>query len=104
MILRILGEGQLEIPEAERNAVQELDDAVEEAVRSVDHDAFDRALHALLAHVRASGRPVAEDFLGSSDAVLPDENATLEEVAELLREDGLVPGLPEEERPAASGR
>lgn len=94
MILRILGEGQLEIPETDRSAVQHLDDDVEAAVTAGDHEAFSRALAALLAKVREAGRPVPDDFLGSSDAVLPDESASLEEVASLVNGEGLVPGRP----------
>jgi hypothetical protein len=47
---------------------------------------------ALLDAVRTSGNPLPDDTLEDSDLILPPADATLEEVRELLSEDGLIPG------------
>jgi len=47
----------------------------------------------LLEQVRSGGRPVPDDQLSDSDLILPDADATLEEIQELLSgsDEGLVP-------------
>ena len=92
MIVRILGEGQLEVADAELERLNELDAAVESAVEAGDTDAFAAALTALLDGVRRVGEPLAADSLEDSDLILPPEDATIDEVRELLSDDGLIPG------------
>jgi hypothetical protein len=92
MIIRILGEGQREVPDSALDELNALDTTLEEAVQSGEHDAFAASLTALLDRVRALGTPVAADHLGPSDLVLPSADASLAEVTALLNEDGLIPG------------
>lgn len=92
MIVRILGEGQLEVPDAELDELNRLDSAVEKAVEAGEEKAFGGALAALLDGVRGAGTPLAVDSLEDSDLILPPSDATLEEVRELLSDDGLIPG------------
>jgi len=92
MIVRILGEGQLELPDAELDRLNELDAQVESAVKADDEAAFGTALAELLEGVRRAGKPLAEDSLEDSDLILPPADATIAEVRELLNDDGLIPG------------
>ncbi len=92
MIVRILGEGQLEVADEQLEALNELDAAVEAAVEADDTPAFLAALTALLEGVRQAGSPLAEDSLEDSDLILPPSDATIEEVRDLLSDDGLIPG------------
>jgi hypothetical protein len=92
MIVRILGEGQLEVGDDHVDALNELDRSVESAVESGDEAAFRAALGALLDDVRHRGTPLPEDFLHDSDLILPPADATIDEVRELLEGDGLIPG------------
>lgn len=92
MIVRILGEGQLEVGEDKLDALNELDAAVESAVESNDETAFAAAMVALLDGVRRSGTPLADESLEDSDLILPPADATIDEVRELLADDGLIPG------------
>jgi hypothetical protein len=48
-------------------------------------------LHALLDKVRELGTPLPDDSLEPSELILPSPDATLEEVRELLSDDGLIP-------------
>lgn len=91
MIIRILSEGQFDVPDATMEELNRLDDAVTAAVDSNDEEAFRRSLSELLQCVRTNGSPEPDDFLGPSDLVLPGEDATVEEVKQLLTEEGLVP-------------
>lgn len=92
MIIRILGEGQFTVPDAEVDRLNELDAEVENALAASDDAAFGTALAALLGHVRAAGTPVPAEELVASEAVLPPSDAVLAEARDMLREDGLIPG------------
>lgn len=92
MIIRILGEGQLEVDDSQLDRLNELDAAVEQAVESSDEPAFQQALEALLASLRESGTPLSDDSLVPSDAVVPGSDSTLSEVRDLLGDEGLIPG------------
>ncbi|NYG56327.1 PspA-associated protein PspAA [Nocardioides perillae] len=92
MIVRILGEGQLDVPETALDRLNELDGAVERAVEAGDEAAFTAALAALLDGVREVGVAHPADSLDESDLILPPADATLDEVREMLGDDGLVPG------------
>lgn len=92
MIVRILGEGQWDVSDAQIDALNELDSAVEAAVEGGDRETFARSLDALLAAVRTSGTPLPDESLEDSDLILPPSDATLEEVRELLSDEGLIPG------------
>lgn len=92
MIVRILGEGQCDVPDAEVDALNTLDDALQAALDGGDEQQFRAALGALLEAVRAKAAPVPDDALVTSDLVLPGPDATMEEVTRLLGEEGLIPG------------
>jgi hypothetical protein len=92
MIVRILGEGQFDVPDEKVQTLNELDDAVESAVEAGDTEAFGRALAALLAGVRSAAVPHEAGTLDASDLILPPPDASLEEVRDLLSGDGLIPG------------
>jgi hypothetical protein len=92
VIIRILAEGQFEVPDEEVDGLNELDAKLEAAVAAGDADGLGDALAALLDRVRSSGSEVALDALVPSDLVLPHASATLAEVRDLLSGDGLIPG------------
>jgi hypothetical protein len=92
MIVRILSEGQWQLADDQLGALNQLDQAVENAVESGDQEGFARSLTALLEAVRSAGTPLAADSLEDSDLILPPSDATLEEVRELLGDEGLIPG------------
>jgi hypothetical protein len=92
MIIRILGEGQLDVADSEVEGLNSLDDTVEQAVETGDEAAFSEALGSLLAAVRAVGTPLPDDSLEDSDLILPPSDATIDEVRHLLAGDGLIPG------------
>jgi hypothetical protein len=92
MIVRIVGEGQFDVPEDHLDELNRLDDDLAVAIEGGDHDRFQAALEALLTSVRIHGKELPEDYLGPSDLVLPSPDATLEEVSAVLGEEGLIPG------------
>ena len=92
MIIRILSEGQFDVPDDAVAGLNELDEQLEAAVEAADEAALASSLAALLERVRSEGAGVAVDTLVPSDLVLPHASATLAEVRDLLSGDGLIPG------------
>ncbi len=96
MIVRILGEGQLEVPDDEVNELNAIDGQVAAAVSGRDQVALTASLRRLNEELSRVGKPVADEELRSSDLILPGPDATLDEVAGLLedngRSQGLIPG------------
>jgi hypothetical protein len=92
MIVRILGEGQLEVPESAATELNQLDAALESAVERNDEAAFRSALAALLTRLRETGVATAPDDLRPSELIVPQEDATMDEVRKLLTDEGLIPG------------
>ena len=68
LIVRIMGEGQVRLSDSHLPELNKL------------------------AEVRGRGAPLPDDALEPSDLILPSPDATLEEVRELLSDDGLIPG------------
>ena len=94
MIVRILGEGQWDVPAAALEGLNALDDQVEQAVEQQDQDKLTLALTELLAEVRSVGTAVPDDEILDSELILPDVGSSLAEVEALLAEsaEGLIPG------------
>jgi hypothetical protein len=92
MIVRILGEGQLEVPESSVPELNHLDSDLEKAVERNDEAAFKAALDALLTRLREVGSPADPDTLEPSGLIVPQEDATMAEVRKLLTDEGLIPG------------
>jgi hypothetical protein len=92
MIVRILTEGQYNLPGAFIDDLNELDNQLVEVVEMDDRDRFETALKEMLDLVRSKGSPVPLDELVESDLVLPEPDITLEEAEELFTGEGLLPG------------
>jgi hypothetical protein len=91
VIVRIMGEGQLRLDDGALDELNRLDDQLGEAIDSGDDERFRAALVSLLDAVRAAGTPVPDDELIDSDLVLPYADAHVDEVREMLTDEGLIP-------------
>jgi hypothetical protein len=92
MIVRILGEGQLQVPESAAEELNKLDAALEAAVEHHDEAGFKSALDALLHRVREVGTPADPEGLQPSELIVPQADATMADVHKLLTDEGLIPG------------
>lgn len=92
MIVRIMGEGQVKLDDAHFIELNKLDDELLEEMESGDQEGFRRTLGALLEAVRRMGTPLPDDALEPSELILFTEGASLDEVREMLSDDGLIPG------------
>ncbi|TDB87316.1 hypothetical protein E1264_14970 [Actinomadura sp. KC216] len=91
MIVRLMGEGQLDVAADDLSALNALDAELESAIESGDETSFRAALHALLENVRKVGKPLPPDSLAPSELILPPADAHIDEVRSMLGDEGLIP-------------
>lgn len=92
MIVRILGEGQFDLDENALGQINSLDDKLMDAVEARDEAEFRNALQQIHESVIDKGTRLPDDVLVPSQLILPDVDATIDEVDGLLNDDGLIPG------------
>ncbi|MFP3990828.1 hypothetical protein U9R90_25840 [Streptomyces sp. E11-3] len=92
MIVRIMGEGQVRVADSHFAELNKLDDELLAEMENGDGPGFRHTLHALLEKVRELGTPLPDDSLEPSELILPPVDATLEQVRDMLSDDGLIPG------------
>ncbi len=91
MIVRISGEDQYRLPDADTARLNELDNAVVAACEGGDQAAYERTFAALLDFVRSSGERIGEDELLASDLILPPPDLSFAEAGAAFTGDGLIP-------------
>lgn len=92
MIVRILTEGQYNLPGAYIDDLNRIDNELVEVVAAENKAEFERVLKQMLDLVREKGSPVPLDELVESDLVLPEPDITLFEAEEMFVGEGLLPG------------
>lgn len=92
MIVRILSEGQYNLPGAYIDDLNAIDNELVEVVANDDGEAFASVLGRMLDLVREKGEPVPLEELVESDLVLPEPDITLVEAEEMFVGEGLMPG------------
>ncbi|MHB8263179.1 MAG: PspA-associated protein PspAA [Acidimicrobiales bacterium] len=85
MIVRILEEGQWDVPDASLGEIEALDDALSKAIDVGDAEEFAKSLEAVIGKVRALGTEVPHDQILPSDLMLPGSGYSLEETQKLLQ-------------------
>lgn len=92
MIIRLMGQGQWKVDEAVRDALNAIDAELDANVKAGDGTEFARHLAAMHDLVRSRGLPLEVEELVPSDAVVPPRDISIEELRELIGEEGLIPG------------
>ncbi|MEV8523432.1 MULTISPECIES: hypothetical protein [unclassified Streptomyces] len=92
MIVRIMGEGQVKLADSHFAELNKLDDDLLNQMEAGDEEGFRTTLGALLDAVRRLGEPLPDEALEPSELILPAADATLDEVKDMLGDDGLIPG------------
>jgi hypothetical protein len=86
VIVRILGEGSYDVPDADLPAIEQLDTALMDALDRGDEATFSSTLADLVGLVRHTGTPVPADDIRPSELAVPHPGSTLDEVRTLLAE------------------
>jgi hypothetical protein len=91
VIVRIATEDQYEIPGDHYAEVNDLDNAVVEAVEAGDNERYVKAFAEFIDWIRSRGRPLADDDLRESDVIVPPPDTSLEEASREFTGEGLIP-------------
>jgi hypothetical protein len=91
MIVRISGEGQFELADSESGRLNELEQAVIDAIERNSDSDYAPAFAALLDYVRGAGKPLPVEELEGSDVILPPSDTTLAEASQEFTGEGLIP-------------
>lgn len=92
MIIRVQGSGQYRLQDEAVNGLNALDSTLQEAVHRHDEQGVTAALFAMIDFVQQQGEPVPDSEIATSDAILPADTLTFDEIVTVLKEDGLIPG------------
>jgi hypothetical protein len=91
VIVRVAGEGQYRIPDADQDKLNQLDNAAVEAVESGDEARFRELWGQILALVESDGNALDDDELVESHIILPPRDITIEEARSEFTGEGLIP-------------
>lgn len=96
MIVRVLNVGQFRLQDSHLDRLNACDDAVETALENGDQQGLTTALRSLIQAVVDAGEALPADDLHDSDLIVPDAEATLDEIRAWLADsgsdEGLIPG------------
>jgi hypothetical protein len=91
VIVRISGEGQWRLPDADAARLNELDNEAVAAVEAGDEARFQGLWAQMLALVAQDGNALDEDELVESDVILPPRDISIEEAKADFTGEGLIP-------------
>ena len=91
MIVRISGENQYRLSDADAEQLNQLEKAVVQVVEGGQKDGFDTAFRTLLEYVRTHGTPLGSDELEASNVILPPPDLSFEEAGREFSGEGLIP-------------
>lgn len=91
MIVRVSGEGQYRLPDADADRLNELDNRAVAAAEADDETGFSELWGQMLALVESDGEPLPDDELIGSDVILPPRDITFAEARGEFTGDGLIP-------------
>ena len=92
MVIRVQSSGQYRLADEALSGLNAIDSQLQGAVVRHDEQAVTSILYKMIAYVQTEGTPVEADEIVPSDAILPPDNLTYEEIVATLKEDGLIPG------------
>jgi len=84
MIIRIATEGQYRVKGSTLDRLDEMDNAILDAIEHGDEKAYTEALRAVVELIRSEGTPLDDETLAESDLILPPPDTTLEEAREMF--------------------
>jgi hypothetical protein len=92
MIVRISSEGQYEMDDDHAERLNQIDNAIVDAVGAGSRETFRRLFDEMLGLIRDKGRELGDDELNDSDVIVPPPDLTFEEAGQEFSGEGLIPG------------
>jgi hypothetical protein len=91
VIVRVAGEGQYRLPDADAERLNELDNRAVAAVEQGDETGFRELWSQMLELVSGDGNALDDEELLESDVILPPRDITFAEAEGEFTGDGLIP-------------
>ncbi len=91
MIVRISGDRQFELPDADAERLNGLDNEAVAAAEAGDEERFYELWREMLEVVAADGRAIDADELVESDVILPPRDVSFEDARHEFTGEGLIP-------------
>jgi hypothetical protein len=91
MVVRISGENQYRLEDADAERLNELENKVVAIVEGGSEDGFAGAFAEVLDYVRSRGTPLGDDALEGSDVILPPADISFAEATGEFTGEGLIP-------------
>ncbi|MHC1588367.1 MAG: PspA-associated protein PspAA [Methermicoccaceae archaeon] len=91
MIVRLMGEGQYVLSDADMDVLNRIDNEIVAAIEREDEQAFERGLAQLVAEVKQRGTPLSPDVLKPSEVVVPPADLSFEEARKIFTGEGIIP-------------
>jgi PspAA-like protein len=91
VIVRISGEGQFDLPDADAERLNELDNEATAAAEAGDEGRFHELWSQMLELVATDGRAIDVEELVESDVILPPRDISFEEARGEFTGEGLIP-------------
>lgn len=90
MIVRIMGEGQFEVPSSLLDELNVIDNKIVDYVAKEKEAEFREELGKLIATIKEHGQPLGDAEIMESDIIVPPEDLTLEEAEKVFSGEGLI--------------
>jgi PspA-Associated protein len=91
VIVRIAGDGQYRLPDADAERLNELDNRAVAAAEGGDETGFQELWEQMLALIETDGEEVGDEELVESDVILPPRDVTFAEARGEFTGEGLIP-------------
>jgi len=91
VIVRIAGEGQFELPDADAERLNDLDNRAVAAVEQGDEAGFQELWTEMLGLVASDGNALDDEELVTSDVILPPRDISFAEAQGEFTGEGLIP-------------
>lgn len=89
MIIRIMGEGQFNVPSSLFDELNAIDNRIVDHVAKEDEEYFRKDLLNLISMIRENGNPVGDEELVESDIIVPPDDLTLAEAKDVFSGQGI---------------
>ncbi|SFM14125.1 PspA-associated protein PspAA [Methanolobus profundi] len=90
MIIRIVGEGQYEVPSALFDELNVIDNRIVDLVSKGDEEGYKIELAGLIEKIKMSGKQLDDADIVESDIIVPPEDLTFEEAKDVFTGVGIL--------------
>lgn len=92
MIIRIMGQGQFQVPSSLFDDLNKIDNKIVEYVQKGNEKGYKKGLADMIELIHREGKKVSDKELFESDSIVPPADMTLEEARQVFKGSGIFKG------------